>query len=228
MGKKTSTGLSTLLTLALAFSLIIGVCPGFAQQDDSAAPIPRPLQKIGVMPFFKGSSGYSLTESLVCPVCQLVYDPQSLSPDCDKVLTQYVQEGLEKKFGGRVLPQSAVAKTYAEMPIDDLRDTALALSQKLGKSLSADFMAVGSVWKYRERVGGARAVSTPASVAFALHLVDVQGGKIVWSKSFVQTQRSLSENILDAKAFFDQGAKWLTADELALYGVKEILKEFPY
>jgi hypothetical protein len=89
-------------------------------------------------------------------------------------------------------------------------------------------MAVGSVWKYRDRVGGDRAASSPASVAFALHLVEVPTGKILWSKSFVQTQRSLSENILNAKAFFDQGAKWLTADELASYGVKELLKDFPY
>jgi curli biogenesis system outer membrane secretion channel CsgG len=112
--------------------------------------------------------------------------------------------------------------------LDELRDTPLTLTQTVGKMLGADFMAVGTVWRYRERVGGTGAVSSPASVAFALHLVDVQDGTVLWSKSFEQTQRSLSENILDAKAFFDQGAKWLTADELAFYGVKEILKEFPF
>ena len=227
MGKKITAGLSTTLAVAFGFALLIGVCPGLAEQTDRAKPTTA-LEKVGVMPFFRGSSGYTLTESLVCPVCNLTYDPQSLTPDCDKALTHSVQEALEKKLGSRVLPQPLVAKTYAEIPVDELRDTALALSQETGKRLGADFMAVGSVWKYRERVGGTAAVSSPASVAFALHLVDVQSGKIVWSKSFVQTQRSLSENILDAKAFFDQGAKWLTADELASYGVKEILKEFPY
>lgn len=227
MGKKTSAGLSTILALALAFALLLGVCPGFAEQSDSATPLAA-MEKLGLMPFFKGSSGYSLTESLVCPVCQLVFEPENLSPDCDRVLTQYVQEALEKKFRDRVIPQAIVARSYEQVPRDDLRDTALTLSQKVGKLLGADFMAVGTVWKYRERVGGSRAVSSPASVAFALHLVDVRSGNIVWSKSFAQTQRSLTENLLDAKAFFDQGAKWLTADELASYGVKEIIKEFPY
>jgi len=227
MGKNTSAGLSTILALALAFASLLGVCPGFAEQTGSATPLAA-MEKLGLMPFFKGSSGYSLTESLVCPVCQLVVDPENLSPDCDRVLTQYVQEALEKKLRDRMIPQAIVAKSYDQVPRDDLRDTALALSQKVGKLLGADFMAVGTVWKYRERVGGSRAVSSPASVAFALHLVDVSSGNIVWSKSFAQTQRSLTENILDAKAFFDQGAKWLTADELASYGVKEILKEFPY
>ena len=227
MDKKTLSGLIPVLAFAVVFVLLIGVCPGFAEQPDSAAR-PAAPEKLAVMPFFKGSSGYSITQSLVCPVCELIYDPESLSPDCDKVLTRYVQEAVEKKFGARVLPQPLVAKTYAQIPLNDLQDTALGLSQKVGKLLGADFMAVGSVWKYRERVGGARSVSSPASVAFALHLVEVQSGNIIWSKSFAQTQRSLFENILDAKAFFDQGARWLTADELASYGVKEIIKEFPF
>jgi len=227
MKKTTPAGLSRTLAFALAFVLILGVCSGYPQPSDSTPPAVA-LEKIGVMPFFKGSFGSSITESVVCPVCDLTYDSRSLSPDCDKVLTQYVREALEQKHGDRVLSQSLLAKTYARLPLDDRRDTPLSLSQKVGKLLGANLMTVGTVWKYRERVGGAGAVSSPASVAFALHLVDVESGKVLWSKSFVQTQRSLSENILNAKAFFEQGAKWLTADELASFGVKEILKEFPY
>ncbi len=227
MKKTTPTGLRRILASALALVLLLSVGPGFAQSTDSTAPAVA-LERIGVMPFFKGSFGSSITESIACPVCDLTYDPRSLSPDSDKVLTQYVRDGLEKKHGDRVISQALVAKTYAQLPLDDRRDTPLALSQKMGKLLDANLMAVGTVWRYRERVGGAGAVSSPASVSFALHLVDVESGKILWSKSFVQTQRSLSENILNAKAFFEHGAKWLTADELASFGVKEIIKEFPY
>jgi hypothetical protein len=227
MKKKTPSGLSRPLAAALALILVLGVCPGYAQPT-APATSSLTLEKVGLMPFFKGSYGSSITESLVCPVCELIYDPETLSPDCDKVLTQYVQEALDKKHGDRVIPQPVVEKTYRQLPLDDLRDTPLALSQKVGKILGANFMAVGSVWRYRERKGGTGAVSSPASVAFALHLIVVESGEILWSKSFVQTQRSLSENILNVKSFFDQGAKWLTADELASYGVEEIMKEFPY
>ncbi|MBP1741695.1 MAG: hypothetical protein H6Q48_3988 [Deltaproteobacteria bacterium] len=227
MQKTTPAGLRGTLASALAFVLLLSACPSVAEPTDSRAPIVA-LERIGVMPFFKGSFGSSITESVVCPVCDLTYDPLSLSPDCDKVLTQFVREALEKKHGDRVLPQPLVAKTYAQLPLDDRQDTPLALSQKVGKLLGANLMVVGTVWRYRERVGGAGAVSSPASVAFALHLVDVENGRILWSKSFAQTQRSLSENILNAKAFFEQGAKWLTTEELASFGVKEIFKEFPY
>jgi hypothetical protein len=227
MEKRTPFRLNRTLALSLAFFLLLGFTPGIAEQGSS----PRPSlaqEKLGLMPFFKGSYGASISETLVCPVCQLYYDPEVLSPDCDKVLTQYFQQALEQKYGNLVIPQALVAKTYSQVHPDELRDTPLSLTQKVGKLLGTKFMAVGSVWRYRDRVGGTRAASSPASVAFALHLVEVETGNILWSKSFVQTQRSLSENILDAKAFFDQGAKWRTADELASYGVKEILKDFPY
>jgi hypothetical protein len=71
------------------------------------------------------------------------------------------------------------------------------------------------------------AAETPASVGFAVYLIEVASGKMLWSDAFSETQRSLSENILQAKGFFEMGGKWLTADELALYGVKDMFKRFP-
>ena len=119
-------------------------------------------------------------------------------------------------------------KAYRETPKDEFKDTPLALARRVGKALSANAMMVGTVWKYRDRVGGTRAVESPASVAFAVYLIDVETGEVVWNKDFAQTQRSLFENILRAQSFFDEGGKWLTADELAQNGVKGIFKTFPY
>ena len=64
-------------------------------------------------------------------------------------------------------------------------------------------------------------------MAFAVYLIDVANGKTLWKGSFKESQGVLSENILDARAFFKKGARWLSADELARYGVKEVLEEFP-
>ena len=57
--------------------------------------------------------------------------------------------------------------------------------------------------------------------------IDVADGRMLWKAAFDKTQRSLSEDIRDARAFFQKGAKWLTANELARYGVNEIFKKFP-
>jgi len=49
----------------------------------------------------------------------------------------------------------------------------------------------------------------------------------VWTGNYDETQQSLTENLLNVVDFFKQGAKWLTADEFAEYGMRKILKTFP-
>jgi hypothetical protein len=70
-------------------------------------------------------------------------------------------------------------------------------------------------------------VVSPASVAFDLHLIDVDSGEIIWTGNFDQTQRPLSENILELGSFFKRGASWVTAEELAKGGLEDILRRFP-
>jgi hypothetical protein len=42
----------------------------------------------------------------------------------------------------------------------------------------------------------------------------VNNGRVLWREVFEKSQTSLSENVLDARAFFKEGAKWATANEL--------------
>ena len=216
-------GMWVLLAVFIAFCL----APSSAGAADTG-PASFTVERIGVMPFFKGSYGSDITSSITCPVCELTFDPDSLTPDSDRVLTGVAQDLLDNRYGDKLVPMVDVMKAYRQMPKDEFKDTPLDLTQRLGKALSANAMIVGAVWKYRDRRGGTRAVESPASVAFAVHLVDVETGSVVWSKDFAETQRSLSENIFKAPSFFERGAKWLTADELARFGMEEIFKEFPY
>ena len=108
------------------------------------------------------------------------------------------------------------------------QDTPLSLAQRLGRALGATHIMVGNVWRFRERVGGSMGVETPSSVAFLLYMVDISTGAVVWKGTFNETQRSLSENILDAPAFFKRGAKWLTAEELARDGVNEMFRKMSF
>jgi hypothetical protein len=212
----------------LMASIIIGAAVLRSAGAAEVAPPIFSIQKLGVMPFFRGSYGSDITANLTCPVCELTYDPDNLTPDCDRVLTQNVQEVLGIRYGEKMIPPARVKEVYHQIPQDEFKDTPLSLTQKVGKALSANAMIVGTVWKYRNRVGGSGAVESPASVAFAVYLVEVDTGKVIWNKTFAQTQRSLFENILNARSFFEEGAKWLTADQLAEFGVRETFKDFPY
>lgn len=185
------------------------------------------LEKIGVLPFFIGRHPTNLRETMNCRLCRLSFDPANVSAGADSTLTHYVQQAMENRYEKQVVPQPEVRKAYGRIPKDEDNDTPMSLATRVGEAVEADHMVLGTVWKYKERVGSAAGTSSPASVAFDLYLVDVPSGKLLWTGSFDETQRSLSENVLDLKAFFSRGAKWLSANELAKYGTNEIIKEFP-
>ena len=98
-------------------------------------------------------------------------------------------------------------------------------ARKLGELVYADAVISGRILRFREREGEALGAKSPASVAFVLDLWDVRHGDVVWSARFDETQRPLSENILDLGAFTRRGGSWLKAEELALEGVKRAVQE---
>jgi hypothetical protein len=64
-------------------------------------------------------------------------------------------------------------------------------------------------------------------VAFALYLVDAASGRQLWRGVFDMTQEMV---LWDMARFSDRirmGLKWLSADELARYGVKAVFRTFP-
>lgn len=195
-------------------------------QTQAGFPMAR-VERVGVMPFLRGRPGSDTGETLNCPVCQLYFNSESISGNADRILTRYVHESLRNRYGEKVIPLTESIEVYERISRDELKDTPRSLSKKLGETLGANLMIVGSVLRFRERVGGALGSESPASVAFDIYLIDVDSGKTLWKAKFDETQRPLSENILDAKTFFKRGARWLSADELARYGVKEVFKRFP-
>ena len=98
-------------------------------------------------------------------------------------------------------------------------------ARRLGQLVYADAVISGRVIRFREREGEALGAQNPASVAFVLELYDVKRGDLVWSGRFDETQRALSENLLDLGAFTKRGGRWLKAEELALEGVKRAVNE---
>jgi hypothetical protein len=60
-----------------------------------------------------------------------------------------------------------------------------------------------------------------------IYLIGFSSGKTVWKAKFDETQLPMTEDIRGAKELLKKGVKWLSADELARYGINEILKKFP-
>lgn len=210
------------MLLLICTGLLIGAC---------AREIPAPKtdeeSMLALMPFIKGRDPQNLANTLSCPFERFCYEDDALASDAHQVMTRMLQEMLVEKLDKRTLPAKTVRQTYEALLFDHPEATPLEIAQKLGKELGADYVLVGNVWRFRERIGSSLGVAKPASVAFSLYLVDIQKGEAVWQDRFNETQQSLSENLLKAPEWFKRGGTWLKARELARYGSEGLIKDLP-
>jgi hypothetical protein len=207
--------------------LVDGHAPCRVVAQPQTPPAGARVERISVMPFLKGRPGPDAGETLNCPICELYFSKERISTDADQILTRYVQDALENRYGAMVVPLEETMEVYERIPKDEAKDTPRTLARRLGEALGANLIITGTVWRFRDRVPGAVEEDSGASVSFNVYLIDVASGRMLWKAKFDETQRPLSENISGAKAFFKRGVKWLSAKELAHYGVKEIFKKFP-
>jgi hypothetical protein len=187
------------------------------------------VQRIALMPFVRGlhnsSLGDPINRLLYCTMSNLCFNIREVKGNADELMTGILQGALQKRYAGALVPDSTVQAAFTELPKYPATDTSQSLAIALGRKLQVDHVMVGIVWRYKERVGTAEASASPASVAFTLYLLNVAQGAPVWQATFDKTQQALSENLLNAKDFFSMGARWLTADELASFGIKKVLEE---
>jgi hypothetical protein len=88
------------------------------------------------------------------------------------------------------------------------------LGARVAKKVGANLVVLGALTRYRQRVGSAWAVETPASVAFQAALVRAGDGAVLTVERFDYTQQALSENLLDLGKFMEAGGRWLTREEI--------------
>jgi len=143
----------------------------------------------------------------------------------DTVTTAYQQQ-LRKKLGHKLLPPLQTEAVFAELPPQP-EETLRTAAIRFGKETMASHVLTGTVWRYKDRVGTPMAVEKPASVGFNVILVRTRDGAILWHDHFDRTQTSLSDNLLDAPLFVTKGMKWVSAAELASFGVEKTLRGFP-
>ncbi len=107
----------------------------------------------------------------------------------------------------------------------NIKSSELRILRAFGKDMEADAILYGKLYRFRERIGSPYAVKTPASVAFSLILVRVADGAVLWRYSFDQTQEALTSNLLNWRFYKEKGMRWVTAEELAAYGIEQAVKE---
>lgn len=93
----------------------------------------------------------------------------------------------------------------------------------VAKRLKTDAALIGLVSMYQERVGSRLGANPPAIVGFQAKVIAVDG-QVLWAGGYYERQRPMTEDLVG----FLQRWSFVTAAELAEYGVEEVLKEFPF
>jgi len=128
---------------------------------------------------------------------------------------QMVYRNLKKRQGIRVVPPEG-AMGGSDVP------SAQAVKETIRKT-GTDAALIGRVLIYRER-DGSKWGANPAVVGFEVKLIG-SDGITLWSANYYERQRPLIE---DLTGFWQHGGGFATAEELAEYGAKRIVREFPF
>ncbi len=163
----------------------------------------------------------------VCPICGGLYGRGAVSSAARLYLTRLLNEKMEAMGRFKLLPQEKVEEAVSQSDRREFDLNPMRSSIKLGRTLDADFIFVGFLFRFEQRIGSSIGVDKPASVGFDVHLVRLKDAKIVWTGKFDETQKPLSENLLKMGSFVRRKASWLTAEELSSVGMDEMLVRFP-
>ncbi len=138
-------------------------------------------------------------------------------------ITQLFWKRLQSRDGLHVVPLGDSAKAST---VDGLGAKAKpeAVAAAVAKTLKADAALIGYVSMYQERVGSRLGANPAASVGFEVKVVAADG-QVLWVGNYYERQRPLTEDVV---GFVQRYGMFVTAEELAEYGVDEIMKEFPF
>lgn len=135
--------------------------------------------------------------------------------------------------------EAIAARGVSMIPASDVMIAATGSQQEIAGSnprvaaafatrkFGATSIVVGQVMRYLEREGGPSGAFAPASVAFTITLYSAPDAKRVWSARFDETQQSITGNLMRARQYPGGGTRWLTAGELARWGIERAIDAVP-
>jgi hypothetical protein len=231
-----------LVVLAGLALLAVAGCSGSKVTTKSSAELPRyQIRTLALVPFTTLATpqvrdvvdqGFSAPQGARRSDMALAVPPNTEQPlrqtvivpsRAGEAVTQLLWSRLKSRQGVTVLSPSESAKILAssvtaQPPAGQSRAVTVA------KQLKADAALIGQVLVYQERVGGRFGASPPATVGFEAKVIAADG-QVLWEGNYYERQRPMTEDFV---GFIQRHGVFVTAEELAIYGVDHLLLEFPF
>jgi hypothetical protein len=181
-----------------------------------------------VLSFQNMAARYPAESAVRSPISGKVFPVGAVSDEAVSFLTDYVVATLEDRKQYLVITPGQARAVLSQMSLEneDLVPDRQAVVH-IGSALSADTVLAGFVYRFKDRVGTAYGVDSPASVAFDLHLIQIPAGRIVWSAGVDDTQLSLSEDLFQVGKFIERKGRWVTAPDMARQALEAAFADFP-
>ncbi len=183
--------------------------------------------RLAVLPFFFERLNNPARGTVLCPLCKGVFKTSAAPSAAVIYLSRLLYQKMDAldRFG--ITPVEKVEETLTPTMTEQFEEKPFPTAVQIGKELDVDFIMVAYLFRFEERIGSRIGAEKPASVGFDVHLIRLRDEKIVWIGKFDETQKPLSENLLNIGSFFRRKASWLTAEELSSVGMDEMLKKMP-
>lgn len=179
------------------------VPPGAKRSDISIPAVPKSPEGL--------KSGEGKEERVTVP------------PHAAEKITQMFYGRLKSREGIRVISPTEAGRASKAVASDSKGASLEQLVRQVAARIGADAVLIGRVLVYQERVGS-RLGADPASVGFEAKLIGADG-TVLWTGNYYERQRPMNEDFL---GFVQRRGVFVTAEELAEYGVERVVREFPF
>ena len=153
-------------------------------------------------------------------------DRQPVDPAEAALVTKQVVEAVQARGIEVIGPEDVrTASDPAAAPTDAL-DPARVVSVA-SQQFGADAVLIGTVLRWRDRVGEKLGASSSASVGFEVTLLRTPDGAKLWTAVFDETQLPITDNLFNVFRYPGAGTRWLTAEELSQWGASEMAQAMP-
>lgn len=217
---------TTVIGILLMSTLLAGCAQKSVGQETDSETIT--VNRLLYVPFRNMTAIYGLNESVRSPFSGSMFVTRKVDDHGETTLNRLTQAVLSEKSDiETVALDQKQSKSYSLLINSDsaLYDRKLLIDA--GSRAGVDAVLIGYLYGFSERVGTRFAVQDPASVCFELVLIRVEDGRVLWKKNFQETQQPLSDDLFKLESFLERGGKWVTAEELAQSGLKNVFKSFP-